>query len=132
MESILESESKVGLEDLGEKRPAKKDRKVLKEAKRIRSAGRLVVNAKMAKMGLVLVAMGKGKGKPIAASTTLASATTSLAPLSLAPPRHYHARPAHHTHQKISNTAGAVDDIITTNPLFSPQPSTPHQTNQEK
>ncbi|KAL2476072.1 RING/FYVE/PHD zinc finger superfamily protein [Abeliophyllum distichum] len=63
MESTVEIESGVGLEGVGEKRPAQEDVEVLKEAKRIRRVGGLVVNVKkVAEMVLVLAAMGKMRG----------------------------------------------------------------------
>ncbi|KAL2495868.1 uncharacterized protein Fot_39785 [Forsythia ovata] len=63
MESTVEIESGVALEGVGEKRPAQEDVEVLKEAKRIRRVGGLVVNVKkVAEMVLVLAAMGKMRG----------------------------------------------------------------------
>ncbi|CAI9756846.1 unnamed protein product [Fraxinus pennsylvanica] len=65
MESTVEIESGVGLEGVGEKRLAKEDGEVLKEAKRIKRAGAggLVVNVKkVAEIVLVLAAMGKMRG----------------------------------------------------------------------
>ncbi|CAA3027644.1 phd finger [Olea europaea subsp. europaea] len=63
MESMVGSESGVGLEGVGEKRPLLEDGEVLKEAKRIKGGGDLVVNVKkVAEMVLVLAAMGKMRG----------------------------------------------------------------------
>ncbi|CAA3011994.1 phd finger [Olea europaea subsp. europaea] len=63
MESMVGIESGVGLEGVGEKRPLLEDGEVLKEAKRIKGGGDLVVNVKkVAEMVLVLAAMGKMRG----------------------------------------------------------------------